>query len=302
MAVQIAIHREGGTVVFDSPQGAQQSDLLFWLNNDSEPHYPIPGCGSLRVGPGKTTSAAPYQGFPDTTSLLPLTIQYTCALHAGESGTVTISADSAGSPVAGSAAIDPQSVAIHIGKGGSFATVDVAQGDTVYWNNQDSVEHWPVPNCTGLLVSPGKTTNGVQLATSNSPRSPFVDPAVNGSIAGPPPLPMAITYGCAISGHGSESGTINIYDNLSALPSAPTASQPGLPVQIVTGGKSPYNCVQDPAHPELTIQEMTPAGTSSGVAVILNETPKTTGAITLQVDVTDGLGKHFKQAIPINLG
>jgi len=304
MAVQIAIHRESGKVVFDTPAGVQQSDLVFWLNNDSQAHFPIPGCTALRVGAGKTTSAAPYQGFPDTTPNLPLTIPYICALHPGESGTLTISADSAGSPVAGSAAISPQAVAINIRRSGAsvvFDSVDVAQGDTVYWSNQDSTDHWPVPNCSGLLVTPGKSSNGVQLATANFPRSPYVDPTVNGAIAGPSPLPMALTYGCAIPGHESESGTINIYDNLSALPAPPNVAQQGIPITILTGGKSPYTIVQDPAHPELTIMEQPPAGSSGGVAVVLNQAPKTTGTITLQVNVTDGLGKKFNQAIQINI-
>ncbi|HEX3584286.1 MAG TPA: hypothetical protein VH087_21150 [Thermoanaerobaculia bacterium] len=305
MAVQIAIHRVGGSVVFDSPQGAQQSDLVFWLNDDNQPHFPVPGCGSLRVAPGNTTSAAPYQGFPDTTANLPLTFQYICALHSGESGLLDVAPDTAGSPAAGSAPVNPQLVAINITRSGSsvvFDTVDVAQGDKVYWNNQDNVEHWPVPNCTGLLTAPGKTSNGVQLATSNVPRSPYVNPNENPAIAGPPPLPMAITYGCAIPGHEAESGTINIYDNLSTLPNAPAVSTPGIPIQIITGGKSPYTVAQDPAHPELTIQEMTPQGTSSGVAVVLNQKPAKSAAIALQVNVTDALGKNLNQPVPINLG
>src|SRR5260370_7928287 len=107
MAVQIAIHRDSGNVVFDSPQNVQQSDLVFWYNGDSEAHFPIPGCGALRVAPGQSTKANPYQGFPDTTPDLPLTINYTCAIHPAESGTMVVSADTAGSPPAGSARIHP---------------------------------------------------------------------------------------------------------------------------------------------------------------------------------------------------
>ena len=298
MAVQIAIHRDSGKVVFDSPPNVQQSDLVFWYNGDAEAHFPVPGCGALKVGPGKSTPA--YQPFPDTTPLLPLTIDYSCAIHPAESGTFVVSADTAGSPTPGSAAIDPQNVAIAIDRGGRFATVDVAQGDTVHWVNGDAQEHWPVPNCTGLLVKPAQSSNAVQPATFNFPRSPY---ATGAAIAGPSPLPMALTYGCAIPGHEKESGTINIYDNLASVAPFETisATQPGLPVPLLTGGKSPYTIVQDPAHPEVTVVEQPPEGSSGGIAVVLNTTPASSGAITLQVNVTDALGKNFNEPVSITI-
>lgn len=304
MAVQILIHRDNGKVVFDSPQGVQQSDLVFWHNADNETHYPIPDCGALKVAPGQTTASSPYQGFPDATAQLPLTVDYTCALHAGESGTVVIGAD-ATSPPAGAAAVDPQAVPIHIRRtdgGVTFETVDVAQGDTVYWVNDDTQEHWPVPNCTGLCVAPGQSSNGAQLATGNAPRSPFTNPAL--TTTGPSPLPMGLTYGCAIPGHENESGTFNIYDNLALVEvetgvAPPTVTTIGIPVIVATGGKSPYTITQDPAHPELTLAEQPPAGSSAGVAVSLNQATKVSGTVALQVKVTDALNKTLDQSIQI---
>ena len=302
MAVQILIHRENGKVVFDAPQNAQQSDLVFWRNADTQAHYPVPGCTNLKVAPGQSTQAHPYQGFPDTTSQLPLTVDYICALH-GEQGRMVISADTPASPPAGAPAIDPQNVAIHIGRGGVFATVDVAQGDSVYWVNDDSVEHWPVPNCTGLLTQPNQSSNPVQPATSNAPRSPYTNPGL--VTTGPSPLPMAIAYGCAIAGHENESGTINIYDNLAPVLAqanppvpAPTNAGQGIPVTIVTGGKSPYTIQQDPAHPQVTLIEQPPAGSSGGVAMVVNQPPSNT-TISLQVNVTDALRKNLNQAITV---
>jgi hypothetical protein len=310
MAVQILIHRSNGKVVFDPPDNPQQSDLLFWHNQDGEAHFPVPGCTNLLVGPGQSTSAAPYQPFPDTTSSLPLTIDYVCALHNGEGGTMIISADPA-PPLPGSAPIDPAAVPIPIRRSGDgviFGTVDVAQGDTVYWQNHDTNEHWPVPNCTGLLVPPGKSSNSTQPATANFPRSPNL-PGVN-PYSGPAPLPMALTYGCAIPGHEGETGTINVYDNMAAAPLTPapqlnypplppTVLQVGLPIIIVTGGKSPYTIVQDTAYPQLTLVEMEPAGSSSGVAVVLNAAPTQSSLVPLNVQVTDGLGKTLKQVINV---
>ena len=305
MAVQILIQSQNGKVVFSSP-AAQQSDLVFWHNADAQPHYPVPGCTNLKVAPGQSTQGSPYQGFPDTTSQLPLTVNYICALHSGESGSIVISADTPATPPLGAPAIDPQNVAIHIRRGGgnvTFDTVDVAQGDSVYWVNDDNVEHWPVPNCTGLLTKPAQSSNPVQPATSNAPRSPYTNPGL--VTTGPSPLPMAIAYGCAIAGHENESGTINIYDNLApvlaqATPPvpAPTNAGQGLPVTIVTGGKSPYTIQQDPAHPQVTQIEQPPAGSSGGVAMVVNQAPSNT-TISLQVNVTDALGKNLTQAITV---
>jgi hypothetical protein len=310
MAVQILIHRNGGKVVFDSPANAQQSDLLFWRNGDSEAHFPIPGCEKLQVAPGKSTAQSPYVPFADTTSHLPLTVSYGCAIHPDEHGTVVIGPDTPGSPPVGSAAIDPQNVAIHIRRSGgraTFDTIDVAQGDTVYWVNDDTQTHWPVPNCSGLRVNPGQSSNSVQLATANAPRSAFANPAL--PIAGPPPLPMPVIYGCALPGHEAESGTINVYDNLSAFPATPPDTTPtpaivtqvGIPVVIVTGGKSPYTVAQDPAHPQLTLSEMLPEGSSNGVAVTLNQPATGTVTVDLQVNVTDGLGKKLNQQLPVTI-
>lgn len=306
MAVQILIHREGGKVVFDSPQNAQQSDLVFWRNDDSQPHYPVPGCTNLKVAPRQTTQSSPYQGFPDTTSELPLTVSYICALHSGESGTMVISADTPATPPAGAPAIDPQNVAIHIRRSDGkvvFDTVDVAQGDSVYWVNDDSQEHWPVPNCMGLLTKPHQSSTPVQPATSNAPRSPYTNPGL--VTTGPSPLPMSIVYGCAIAGHEDERGTLNIYDNLApvlaqAKPPVPAPTNPGqgLPATVVTGGKSPYTITQDPTHPQVTLIEQPPAGSSGGVAMVVNQAPSNT-TIQLQVNVTDALGKTLDQPITV---
>lgn len=315
MSVQIRIDRQGGTVVFTPAGQVAQSDLVFWFNGDSQPHFPIPGCGSLRVKPGAATPA--YQPFPSyEIASNPVTFSYGCALHPGESGSVSVGPDPA-PPAPPPPGINPATIPIRITRSGgsvTFDTVNVTQADSVSWKNEDSTDHWPVPNCSGLLVQPGKTSNPVQLATSDFPRSATA--AGTSGVAGPPPLPMAITYGCAIPGHESESGTINVYDNLAALPSPqdgnmdngywqnlqppaplPAITAAGIQFALVTGGMSPYTIVQDPKYPQIELVETDPPGSSSGVSMVLKQKGSLpSGTITLQVNVTDALGRTLQAA------
>lgn len=280
MSVQIVID-EGG--VFQ-PATINQRDLVFWYNKDDQAHYPVPGCSkippdgaSLEVPPGDTTPK--YQPAPSPN--LPVTITYGCAIagHESESGTITVNADS-GQPATGTPA-GPDSKTIAISAGGVFATVDVHQSDTVAWQNDDSKTHYPVPNCTGLLVQSQGVSNQLQ------PEAPWG-------------LPMAITYGCAMPGHGSESGTINVYADFVAAASPIALSASANTAAIATGGKSPYKLVNDPNYPFLTLQEAPPAGSSAGVNIVLGSS-QGTAQINYQLNVTDALGTNINTAIQINL-
>ncbi|MEA2164459.1 MAG: hypothetical protein QOK37_2586 [Thermoanaerobaculia bacterium] len=290
MSVQIVI-KPGG--VFENP-GATQSDLLFWYNTDSESHYPVPGCTGLKVEPGKNTSASPYLASPNYASAppatppavpyLPHTFDYICALH-GETGQITIDADSGqvvtlNAPAAGAVAKE-----IAIGSGGTFATVDITQSQTVFWTNNDNVAHFPVPNCTGLLAKPDAVTNDTQIVPI-------------------PALPMAIAYGCAIAGHENESGTINVYGDLAVAspPPALSSATPYVAVAAATGGKSPYAIVQDSAVPYITAVDTVPAGSSAGVSLVLNAAPPAgTKAVSVQVNVTDALKNNITTTIQVTL-
>lgn len=290
MSVQIVI-KPGG--VFDNP-GATQSDLLFWYNTDSESHYPVPGCTGLNVEPGKNTSASPYLASPNyvsapiptppTTGYLPHTFDYVCALH-GETGQITIDADSGQvvtltPPAAGAVAKE-----IVISSGGAFATVDITQSQTVFWTNNDSVAHFPVPNCTGLLAKPDAVTNDTQIVPI-------------------PALPMAISYGCAIAGHENESGTINVYGDFVVSAPAITLSSatPFAAVPVGTGGKSPYAIAQDSAVPYITAVDTVPAGSSAGISLVLNAAPPAgTKAVSVQLNATDALKNNIKTTIQVTL-
>lgn len=272
MSVKIVINSGG---VFENPT-AQQSDLVFWFNDDTRPHYPIPGCAQLRVVPGASTPK--YQPAPAPT--IPVTIDYSCALHPDETGHLTVNPDPSG-PVTGTPA-GTTNCEIAIGSGGSFATVDVTQSDTVTWVNHDTQEHFPVPNCFGLRVEPQAVSNALQPAPT-------------------PALPMSIAYGCAIEGHESEQGMINVYKDFVAVTpvklstNSPTAA-------AATGGKSPYLIVQDAKVPYITAVETTPAGSSAGISIILSGAPPAgTTAVSYQLNATDAFGTQIDTTIAVTL-
>lgn len=257
-----------------------QSDLVFWFNDDKQMHYPIPRCEQLHVDPGQTTPA--YQPVPQPT--FPTTIEYGCALHPKESGQLTVDNDPGG-PAQAAGTVSATSKTIDIGPGGAFGTIDVVQSDTVVWTNNDRQAHWPVPNCTGLRVTKQAVSNAAQFF--------------------PPPLgaPLPISYGCAIAGHESEQGTINVYVDfvVAAQPITVSSATPYAAVAIVTGGKSPYTVVQDPNVPYLTVLETTPAGSSAGLSVILNAAPPAKTTITYQLNVSDALGNSFNEPVQITI-
>ncbi|HWS72929.1 MAG TPA: hypothetical protein VN605_12490, partial [Thermoanaerobaculia bacterium] len=228
MSAQIRIERNG-SVSFKAPDGVQQTDMVFWHNYDSEPHFPIPGAGALKVESGQTTAA--FRPAPQPT--FPTTITYACALHSDESGTLVVNADTPPSNPTGTNGT-AASLVIAIRAGGIFEEANVWQPDTVVWKNEDSQAHWPVPNCTGLLVKPDASSNALQ-------------PAPN------PIVPLTILYGCAIPGHEAEQGTINIWNSFVAVttPIALSATAPSAP--IATGGKSPYTFRPDPAYAQTLV-------------------------------------------------
>ncbi len=274
MSVKIVIGSGG---VFENPT-AQQSDLVFWFNDDTQPHYPIPGCAGLRVAPEATTPR--YQPAPAPT--IPVTIEYSCALHKSEKGQLTVNPDPTGA-VTGTPAGDSNHE-IAIGSGGSFATVEVTQSETVTWVNHDTQEHFPVPNCYGLRVEPQAVSNALQPAPT-------------------PALPMTVAYGCAIEGHESEQGLINVYgDFVAVTPVTLLIAVPYVAVAVATGGKSPYRIVQDPNLPYITAAETTPAGSSAGISIIFNAAPPAgTTAVTYQLDTTDAFGTRIATPIAVTL-
>lgn len=276
MSVQIKIGKGGS---FPDTTVAQ-NELVFWYNDDKQTHYPIPLCGSLEVAPGQTTSP-PFQ--PVSYPALPQNVSYKCALHPDEQGLLVINNDPTGPH---QTAVSPGSrvVTIDIGQGGTFGTTNVGQSDQVVWQNNDDKTHWPVPNCTGLEVAPQAVSNGTQV----------LSPAGG--------LPLAISYGCAIEGHQSERGTINVFNDFVLVSNALTLSSSSLssPVAAATGGASPYTIVQDPKNSFITAAETAPVGGSVGVSIALTQATSAK-SVQYQFNATDATGIPIKTLIAITI-
>jgi hypothetical protein len=85
--------------------GVTQSQMVFWKNEDTQPHWPIFTGGSqpalpYQVGPkGNSDSLQPSLGNAASAdpSVVPqgqsVTVTYGCKLHSGESGTINVCAD-----------------------------------------------------------------------------------------------------------------------------------------------------------------------------------------------------------------
>ena len=281
MSVQIKIGTGGSFPDTTVPQ----NELVFWYNDDGnkQPHYPVPRCENLEVAAGKTTSPA-FQPVP--TPQLPAQVPYICALHPNEKGLLVIDND----PGTTQNAIPPGSrvKTIEIGPGGSFAAANVVQNDQVVWKNDDDKQHWPVPNCTGLKVASQAVSNALQVLPPTAA----------------PTLPMAIWYGCAIEGHESERGTINVFNNFVLAGTALTLSSASLntPVAAATGGASPYQITQDASVDYITAAETAPQGGSIGVSVVLTKAPPAgTTSVQYQLNVTDATGITIDSPITITI-
>jgi hypothetical protein len=279
MSVQIVIGNGGA---FPTTTSVFQRDLVFWLNDDTQQHYPVPGCSklapngsNLQVAPGGTTP--PIQ--PTASPNLPATIPYGCAIagHESEGGVITVNPDSGATQTGTPGGSTTKT--IDISPGGVFATVEIIQANNVVWKNNDDKTHFPVPNCTGLLVQPQGVTNAMQ------PNAPWA-------------FPFAIAYGCAMPGHEAESGTINIYGDL--VPAAtPTLSTAAPTAPIAAGGKSPYRVTNDPKYAYLALQETAPAGSSTGVSITLLSAPTDPSPINYQLTISDASGQTLNQSVQV---
>lgn len=264
MATRITISSTG----FTTPPDLQQSDLVFWFNDDTRPHFPVPGAGALFVAKGQTSE--PFAVMPDPE--LPLTIEYKCARHPNEIGRMVV----------GGSATPPVVIGVKreivIGPGGTFAEIDVLQPDSVFWRNDDTQDHWPVPNCFGLLVQPGASSNALQPA-----------PAPN--------APLAIVYGCAIEGHEHERGTINIFGILAAVTQPVKLSATASTAAIATGGMSPYVLRPDPRYDQLLVLSETPP-TGVSISIVAGQTIPP-GTADYALDVTDAFGATLQQPVTL---
>lgn len=176
---------------------------------------------------------------------------------------------------------------IRITRSGSnvnFETVSVDTTETVFFLNLDSqAEHWP-------------TIAANKLGPAPSAPSSQCFPQAN--------------YGCQIAGHGSEQGTINIFQPLEAVANTKlnpaTKGQPIVKQTIVQGGKSPYQISG------AVFQVLGPGGnviqsgsgigpglqlvpTAQNFGVVVQGTPTLSGTYQFTFVVNDAMGSNLQQ-------
>ena len=167
---------------------------------------------------------------------------------------------------------------ITIGPGGVFSQIEVEQSDDVFWTNNDSSPHWPVPWCYGLRVDPGKPSNAFQAVPGGT-------------------LPQKLIYQDALS---SQSGVMMVYADFAMVPGpyAATAGQ-NSSIPLTSGGKSSYNTSASTKVPSwITFAEPTP-NSSSGFNAVVTNPPA--GSVTFNLNATDGLGYNIQQQVTITV-
>jgi hypothetical protein len=166
--------------------------------------------------------------------------------------------------------------------------VSVTQSDEVFWVNNDTAPHWPVPWCYGLKTAPGQTSTNF-----------MVYPGSTSAI-----IPQTLQYQDAL---GSGTGVINIYGTFAPAPVAPptpagtyTAAAGGS-VQVATGGMSSYDTSQSTGLPAwLTLGELTP-DSSGGVYAFVAAGTASGSVAKFNLNATDGLGNNIVQQVQVTV-
>jgi hypothetical protein len=171
-----------------------------------------------------------------------------------------------------------------------FETVSIDVTENVFFTNLDPEQpHWPYVEICTNQVGPAPSPNSSQCTV----------------FEGVPP--MQVNYKCRIDGHENEQGTINVFAQLAAanqtLPPAAVNQPLPKPVQVVTGGKSPYTVSGEQFQitggnpssgsgigPGLTLQLST---NNQGIAV--SGTPTVAGTYNFTFVVEDAMGKNLQQ-------
>ena len=180
----------------------------------------------------------------------------------------------------------------------TFETVNIDVTETVFFTNLDPDQpHWPAFNPKGAV--PDFCDEQLLSAPSdNSSQLPVPDP---------PSGTNAVTYGCRISGHDTERGTINVFPQLAADKTSLTATQGQATNQrVVKGGMPPYRITA------LIVNNVNVSGSSTGpgqtlpigaglqlsqnangISVVGTATQAQTFAFTFTVD--DSMGRNLQQ-------
>lgn len=159
-------------------QQAQAGDAIFWVNEDVDVrHQPYPAggqhsewCANALTGSERTDAIALADAG---------TIEYLCAIHPKETGTIVVSnAVGVGRTADGDVLFIP-------------ATLPINTEQSVSWSNSDSEPHQPAP-------IEGTSTQW------------FAEPIPSGEVSAPVAFPTAgnFAYRCVVPGHEGEVGSI----------------------------------------------------------------------------------------------
>jgi len=173
----------------------------------------------------------------------------------------------------------------------TFETVSIDNTENVFFTNEDPTQaHWPTISTNQLGPAPSPNSSQCTLP----PNTP----------------PFTFRYGCQIAGHQNEVGIINVFSQLAAGTTTlgpATVGRPIAPVQVVTGGMSPYeisgqvfqvtdnngNIIQQGSGsigPGLQLEAST-----NNAGITVSGTPAMVGTYNFTFVVNDAMGKNLQQ-------
>ena len=175
----------------------------------------------------------------------------------------------------------------------TFETVSIDDSENVFFTNEDTTQaHWP--DISTNQLGPAPSANSSQCTVPSGIAYTF----------------STFTYGCKIAGHQNEVGIINVFNQLApgktTLPPA-TVGKPIAPVQVVTGGMSPYEIsgqvfqvtddngkiIQQDSGSIGPGLQLTASDNNTGITV--SGTPTTRGTYNFTFIVNDAMGRNLQQ-------
>lgn len=174
----------------------------------------------------------------------------------------------------------------------TFEEVSIDVTENVFFTNLDTqAAHWPYLAFCDNQIGPAPSPNSSQC-----------------TVVQQPPI-FQFLYGCKL--HDNERGIINVYPQLAAVNQVLTpasVNQPLKPVQVVSGGKSPYTITGQLFQVTDSGGKVIDSGSGIGPGLQLNPDQQKSGGITVSgtptlvgtyqftFTVNDGMGGNLQQA------
>jgi hypothetical protein len=180
----------------------------------------------------------------------------------------------------------------------TFETVSIDTTENVFFTNEDTTQaHWPTISTNQLGPAPSPNSSQCTVPQPDTLQ---------------PPFPYVSEYRCKILGHENEVGIINVFNPLAAvtnttLPPATVGSLIDPPVQVVTGGMSPYaisgRLFQVTDSNGKVIQQgsggigpgLQLVASSNNMGITVTGTPSIAGTYNFTFVVNDGMGANLQQ-------